>query len=489
MASAAPGCSLTTLDFLECRSDADCSVSVGADYLCSADGFCRTFPDAPRRCEGVIQIRMLAELSGPLADVGLPYFKGELDLIREINAQGGIRGCAIEVQAVDYAYDATTAREAYDQWVAAPGWSEVITVFGFGTPDTVDLSPELAQQQIVNISASYSGEIASPGALDIGVNVPAVSDNFQPISLSVPKVSPGYPYNFFAGTDYSTGGRVAMEFANKEGARKVAFFACDNDYCQGPLAAIKTHASAGLGLELGRELFVDLEWSRAEVETAVLEFFAQEVAQRDADPDYVVPDWIWVGNTTTTAAHIGAAVGLVREQMDLDVQVIVNNWGFDETVFSRCGGDCVDYFHGIMPFAAYGDDVPGMDALMATHDKWRDLDAAGWNSNPPDVDANGDPRRFENVRYVQGYVSVLLWQRAMEKLIDFEKPRDGKGLREVLESFEVLNTGGLTPPLSFSRADHRPQSTEKIYRVGEDGSLVNVPPDAAVPLQDEWLGW
>lgn len=460
--------------------------AIGEDHLCSADGLCRDLSEGPGECDGEIEVRILAARTGPLGPVGEPYFKGEHDLMREINEQGGIRGCPIQFEFVDYAYDTTIARQAYDTWRAAPTWSDVVTVFGFGTADTLDLSPELADQQIVVISASYSGDVASPAPVDLDIEVAGVSSNFEAINESVPKVSPGYPYNFFAGTDYSTGGRVAMEFAVKQGAAKVALFACSNAYCQSPLAAIKTFLAEGLGPQLGRDLVIELDADRDAIEATVRGFFAEELAQREADPTYVVADWVWVGNTTTTAAQIGRAVGLVRDETGLDIRVITNNWGFEESVFSACEGGCVDYFHGIMPFAAYGSNVPGMAELEAIHDKWRELDAMGPEA---ELDADGAPRSHRNVRYVQGYVSVMLWRKAMERLVDYHKSLEGPSLKRVLESFEAENMLGLVPPLSFSATDHRPQATEKIYRVGPGGELVNVPPDASVFLKDEWLGW
>jgi ABC-type branched-subunit amino acid transport system substrate-binding protein len=483
---AAAACTLTTLDHVDCRTDDDCMLAIGPDHLCSADGLCRDLSGGPGECDGELQVRILAARTGPLGPVGEPYFKGEHDLLRETNEQGGIRGCPITFEYVDYAYDTTIARQAYDQWRSEPTWGDVVTLFGFGTNDTLDLSPELADQEIVVISASYSGDVASPAPVDLDIEVAGVSSNFEPIVESVPKVSPGYPYNFFAGTDYSTGGRVAMEFAVKEGAAKVALFACSNAYCQSPLAAIKTFLADGLGPELGRDLVVELDADRDEIEAAVRQFFAEELAQRDADPGYVVPDWVWVGNTTTTAAHIGRAIGLVREETGLDIRVIANNWGFEESLFEACEGGCVDYFHGIMPFAAYGSNVPGMAELQAIHDKWREIDAT---AAEPETDDAGAPRSHRNVRYVQGYVSVLLWRKAMERLVDYHKSLDGPSLKRVLESFESENMLGLVPPLSFTPTDHRPQATEKIYRVGPSGELVNVPPDASVFLRDEWLGW
>ncbi|MEM6996142.1 MAG: ABC transporter substrate-binding protein, partial [Myxococcota bacterium] len=440
--SAAGGCSLTTLDVLQCRTDADCEVALDGDHLCSQDGYCRALPDEPGRCSGVIEVRVFAELSGPLRNVGIPYFKGEIDLLREINDEGGIRGCPIVVKAADYGYDEDRAIEVYDAWVAEPTWPDVITVFGFGTPDTKEISEDFPEQGIVGISASYSGELATPRPVSLGVKVPSVNVDFEIVRSNAAKTSTGFPNNYFAGTDYSTGGRAAMEFINQQGAEKVAFIACDNDFCQDPMAAIKTYALDELELGLGRELTVEFVWTTPEVEDAVLGFFAEEMAQKEADPNYVIPDWVWVANATSSAAEIGAAIGRVREEMGLDVKVIANNWGFDENVFALCRGGCVDYFYGIMPFAAYGDSVPGMDKLMEIHDKWRAIDAAGYESNPPEVDGNGDPLTYENVRYVQGYVSVLMWRAAMERVVDQQKSGDANTQPALRRPVEHRDTRG-----------------------------------------------
>lgn len=59
---------------------------------------------ANARCSGTIKVKILYDGSGATADVGIPFFKGQKDLIREINDNGGIRGCQIEYEAVDYMY-------------------------------------------------------------------------------------------------------------------------------------------------------------------------------------------------------------------------------------------------------------------------------------------------------------------------------------------------------------------------------------------------
>ncbi len=50
--------------------------------------------------------------------------------------------------------------------------------------------------------------------------MPSLSDGFVEASVRVHKQSPGYPYVFFQGTDYTTAARVAANFAWRQGARR-----------------------------------------------------------------------------------------------------------------------------------------------------------------------------------------------------------------------------------------------------------------------------
>ena len=483
----AGGCSLTTLDFVGCRSDADCAVSVGEDHLCSADGYCRSQPELPGRCSGDLEVRLLAELSGPNADVGLPFFKGQLDLIRQINEEGGVRGCPILVRAVDAKSDDDAARDALTAWMGEPTWELVSTVFVFGTEESLLLSPDLAAEEVLLMSGSAAGALASPGARELDIEVPSVNDSFEERERDESKTTAGHPYAFFAGADESTVGRAAIDLANKEGARKVAFAVCDGDACERPLAAVRTHAAAELGLDLGRDLAIDPDASAAEIEQAVMAFYEQELQQQSSDDEYDVPDWLWIGLPSIPAARVAVAVGRVRDDLGLDVQVVTAS--ADERFAERCGGGCQDHVWAVAPFAAYGNDVPGMARVEDLHDRWRVRDAEGWNGNPAEVDGDDDPLKHDNIHYVRGHVSVLLWQRALERVIDFEKAVEGKSIKDVLENVSSYELGGLTPPVSYSRTDHRPNSTVRVYRIDEDGELSYDAPDPSVALEEDWIGW
>lgn len=483
----AGGCSLTTLDFVGCRSDADCAVSVGEDHLCSADGFCRQAPELPGRCDGDLEVRLIADLSGPNAEVGLSYFKGQLDLIRQLNEEGGIRGCPIIVRAVDAESDEDTAEEALAAWMAEPTWESVTTVFAFGTEESLLASPTLGAQEIVVVTGSGAGELASPVARDLQIDVPSVDQSFQERERGESKTTDGHPYVFMAGADESTLARIAMEVANEEGARKVGFAVCESDACERPLAAVRTHAAAELGLELGRDLVIDPAASTSEIEQAVLTFFGEELDQQTADADYQAPDWLWVGLPPAAAARVGLALARVRSDLDHEVQMVTPS--VDERFAQVCGGTCEPHVWGVSPYAVYGDGVPGMARVQDLHDRWRQTDADGWNGNPEEVDGDDDPLEFEDIHYVRGHVSVLLWQRALESAIDFQKAVEGKSLRDVLENLGAFELGGLTNSVSYSRNDHRSQSRVRVYRIDEDGELDYDSPDPSVQLEEDWLGW
>lgn len=440
----------------------------------------RKFVATDGACRGALPVKMLVDLTGSTREVATPYFKGQLDYLRELNEKGGVRGCPVDVAYEDYGYDLARSIDIYEGWRNGSDWPRVSAVFGFGSGDTRQLSQLATQDEKVIISASYLGELASPTPTERAVDVPEVTAAFALTSFNEVKRSAGYPFNFFAGTDYSTGARIAMFHVHAQGGKKIAFFHCSEDYCTGPLAAAKTHARDELQLELGRDLIVELTDSEAEVQSKVVAFFEQELAQAQKDQDYVPVDWVWMGNTTATTAYLGKALASVEQQLDLHIEAIVNNWGFDENLYTACGDACIGRIHGIMPFVAYGDRrAPGMADLVKTHDKWRAREAA----------EGGPDTTYENVRYVQGYVSALLWKQAVERVIDEGLEVNGLNVKSALESFEQVSMQGLCAPISLSPSDHRPQSTESVYRIGSSGELVHEPPDREIFLDAGWLGW
>ncbi|HEU4537504.1 MAG TPA: ABC transporter substrate-binding protein, partial [Polyangiaceae bacterium] len=219
-----------------------------------------------------------------------------------------------------------------------------------------------------------------------------------------------------------------------------------------------------------------------------LAYFEQELARRDADPAYVPVDWLWTGNTTATTARLARAVARAGAVLGVRPRVMANSRGIDENLHAACGADCADVVHGVLPSAFYGDlgRGPEMAKVVALHDKWRRLDADAARQA-----GGADPPRasYADANYVQGYASALAFRIAVERALDRGLPVTGENLKAALESFENVETGGLTDRLSFRPDDHRPQSAVTVYKLAPGGALVTERSESAISLQNGWLGW
>lgn len=485
---AGQGCTASTLEHEACESDADCAETVGGAHRCSSDGYCRVRANPPARCEGDIHVRLLVDLTGPDAERGIPYFKGELDRIRQINLEGGIRGCPIVAVAGDAQSDPATAREIHTGWLADPTWGDVVTVFSFSQGTVAELGADLAAGEVALVSARTAGEHLAPGPLEVGADLVTVDADFEFALSRGTRTSPGYPRSFSATSDDSTSGRLGMAFLATQRPNKVGFVGCDDTECVAPLAATASQASVEQGLRIGRTLSLDSTADDAAVGAAVFAYFEEELAQRAADPTYTPVDWVWVGTDARLAQASLAGLGRVRSELGWPVRALVGYRAFDESLARGCAGDC-SYMYGVSPVAAYDDDDEDLERLREIHDAWRADDAIGMDGNPAEVDEDGDPLAFHTMRYVHGSLSILLWQRAVEHVVDFHQALDAPAIARALESDEPLELEGLTSPVALSAVDHRPQSSARVYRARADGTLGLVAEDVSLALQERWLGW
>jgi branched-chain amino acid transport system substrate-binding protein len=404
----------------------------------------------PPPYRGTLQVRTLMARTGPTSDNGAEYYQGISDALRETNDKGGIRGYLIEEDFYDHGYLLANAMARYAQWKADPSWPEVAMFFSWGTPDSEAFAADAALEGKPFISGSYATTLATPTPQSRQVTMPDGS--------SQTFMTAGAPFNFFAGTDYSTQIRIAMRFIKDRGGRKIAFAYCTKStFCTQPIPAGKTYAKE-VGLALAPDFNPELSDTEAMIEAKLQQYAV-------ANPDV---DWLWVGNSTvSTIATIKAA----RTHLP-GAKLIANLYGFDE----RCGTDCAGNAYVVMSFAAFGENTrPGMAEVVRIHEKWRKADGH-------------DPNRFKNVRYVQGFVSFLMFQKAVENLINQGKAIDGRNLKDAMEGFNNLDVGGLTAPIRFSPDDHRPTNRTRIYSVNEFGRF-RFETEVKVTLQSDWLGW
>jgi branched-chain amino acid transport system substrate-binding protein len=445
------------------------------------------------KCSGTIRIKALFDASGPTADVGLSWYKATMDSIREINTTGGIKGCTIDVDPLDYSYSRDAALAAYAGWKADPSWDGIVAILGWGTNDSLPLASLVKMDKKPYISASYFASLASPNPVQHNETIYELSDTssanpFAEVAFDKHFSSDGFPYNFFAGTDYSTGARVGMFHVHRQGGARIGFFHCTADYCTGALPAARSYAREQ-GVGLGRDLILELTDTQDTYNTKVAQYFREEKAHQAVDTSYAMVDWVWSGNTTKTTSFMAKALANMKMLAATDttlpppntnIQLMANVWGIDEQLFGLCGpvlnNPCADRVHGTLPFAAYGDTrAADMAKVTALHDKWRIVD--------------GETATYKNVRYVQGYVNVLIFRKAVERVIASGLSITGENIKTALETFRSEPTGGLTDNLTYTEDDHRPQGTESVYKIDGSGKLVIEGDPRSIAMKDEWKGW
>jgi branched-chain amino acid transport system substrate-binding protein len=338
----------------------------------------------------------------------------------------------------------------YAEWKSQPDWPQVLMFFTWGTPDTSEFSEDAAIEGKPFISGSYATTLATPKPQTTMVTMP---DGTQQTFAAK-----GAPFNFFAGTDYSTQIRIAMRFVQDKGGHKVAFAYCTGStFCTEPIPAGKTYAKE-INLAIGPDFNPELADTAQIIDDKMKAYAA-------ANPDV---DWFWVGNSTSTTIP---TIQAVKKYLP-SAKVIANLYGFDE----RCGTQCSGNAYVVMSFAAFGDTrYPGMSEVVRVHEKWRKADGE-------------DANLYKNVRYVQGFVSFVMLQKAIEQLEQENREITGRNVKQALETFRQKDVGGLTAPLTFTPDDHRPTNVTRIYSMNEFGRFA-YETETRVELKSDWLGW
>lgn len=458
----------------------------------------------PATCKGKIVIKGMADFTGPTRAFITGYW-GMWDHVRELNESGGILGCPIDFEAKDFGYVAANALQLYDGWKASPEFPDIVAFFGWGTPDGVALGPKLKEDKKPLITASNLGRFASPNPVSHQVTVPVVNDAFEENVTTANVKSDGFPYTYFAATDYSTSARVAMLHAKLLGAKRIGFVRCSDEFCRETALAAQEYAKRQ-GLGLGRELVRELSpvtptgqpvptGTQQAYEDGIYQYFQEEKAhaasEQAAGRTYQPVDFIFAGNLTIHTVWLANGLDRVKKDLGYDVHILANKQGFDELVL-KCA-TCVDRVHGILTAPAYGDlSAPEMGRITALHDKWRkrDYDAEIADGGVPATDASDGGvtmKSYGNGKYVIGYLNILLFRIAAEKVIRAGKPLTGENLKEALDGLSGVDTGGLTTSLTFTPNDHRPQSSERFYKVGGGRFLLEA--ERSIVLEDAWLGW
>ncbi|MDP2848923.1 MAG: ABC transporter substrate-binding protein [Humidesulfovibrio sp.] len=364
---------------------------------------------------GDIRIGGIIDLSGPTSSVGVPYAEGVKAGAAYINANGGIGGAKIVLDVQDDAYNVQQGLSIYKKFAQ----EKVAAIQGYGTAVTEALTRMAAKDEIPYFSASYSAHLTDPKTA---------------------------PYNFFTSADYSTQVRAGLKHfkANWKEARapKLAFLYPDHPYGLAPIPAAKEYA-AELGFEIVGEAAVDLK---------AIDATTQLLPLKDKKPDF-----IWIGGTTPSTAVILKDA----KKIGLKATFLTNIWGSDENLI-KMAGDACEGAYSLQAAAVYGQDVPGMKALMET--------------------AKNQPQM---THYVRGFVSMLVMGEGLRQAAA-KGPLTGKSIKAALEGMTDFDPMGLAPKVSFLPADHRPSMAVFLYKIS-GGKLAFVAQES-LERKAEWLG-
>jgi branched-chain amino acid transport system substrate-binding protein len=214
---------------------------------------------------------------------------------------------------------------------------------------------------------------------------------------------------------------------------KLIFLFPDNVYGRDPLQAGKAYAEE-LGVEIGPDQIVN--WP-------TLDATPQLFSMQEFGPDYA-----FITSTAMNAANILKDA----KRLGVKAQFICNIRVFNEDL-PRLTMGIAEGVLGIQPVAPYGSNVPGMERIIKSHDKWH-------------------PYHHPTLVYVEGWTNILVPMEAC-RIADEAGKLTSDGIKGVLETFRKFDTGGLVPPISYFQDDHRAITQTKIYRI-EKGELVAI---------------
>jgi branched-chain amino acid transport system substrate-binding protein len=186
-----------------------------------------------------------------------------------------------------------------------------------------------------------------------------------------------------------------------------------------------------LRVEVGPEIIVD--WPTVDASPQLL-------SMQEYDPDFA-----FIASTAMNAASI------LRDSRKLRIRTryICNNRTFTEALPKHAMGTAEGVL-GIQPIAPYGVDVPGMESIIAFHEKWH-------------------PYHEATLAYVEGWVNLLVPMEAC-RMADEAGELNGLGLKRAMETLRDFDIGGLTPPLSYFGDDHRATTQARVWSI-KDGLI------------------
>jgi branched-chain amino acid transport system substrate-binding protein len=286
----------------------------------------------------------------------------------------------------------------------------VIGIQGWGTADTEALRSKIKGDELPLMSASYA-EV-----------------------LTDPKQS---PFNFVVAPTYSDQIRVALDqIATADPAAQVAVFHHDSAFGMAPVADGEAWIKER-GYKLG---YKDYAMKAGATDQVGL---LQQA--KDQGAKYII-----IQNVSSPAAVVARDIAAQK----LDMKIVCLNWCSDE-LFIKLAGPAAEGHWMVQPFAPPTAAKPGHEAIR-TYGKAHGID----------VDAEG-------IHFVQGWYTMHVMAKGIEKVFADGKPLTGANLKTALETMEPVDSGGVIGQIHFSADSHRGSLATGVYKV-EGGKIAEV---------------
>jgi branched-chain amino acid transport system substrate-binding protein len=302
---------------------------------------------------------------------------------------------------------------------------KVIGLYIQSTGTTMTLAKKIVADGVATIAASFTSKFQNPAKT---------------------------PFSFFVSPSYGTMGRIALKWVRttwKDSSRnpKICYLYPDNNYGRDILDVNKNYAKK-IGVDVGPDQVINWPTKDATVQLTNMSRY---------DPDYAY---------ITSTAMNGAVILKNAKALGLRTKFISNIRNFEESLVTLSGG-AAEGSYGVHPIAPYGAPVPGMKKVVESHEKW----------HPGEQGTNV---------YVEGWVNILAVSEAL-KLADKAGNLSPSGIRNAFETFKNFSTGGLAPPLTFTKTDHRASMAAKMYEVKGD-KFIAVSDWIELPRDQEYFG-
>jgi len=321
--------------------------------------------------------------------------------------------------------------DSYDTAKGVAGYNRLVDsekVLGLyiqSTGTTVTLAKKIVADGVATIAASFIGVFQDPAK---------------------------FPSSFYVSPSYNDMARIALKWVRttwKDPSRnpKLCYLYPDNKYGRAILETSNQYAKE-IGVDIGPDQVINWPTKDATVQLTNMSRY---------NPDYAY---------ITSTAMNGAVILKNAKALGLKTKFISNIRNFEETLIELSGG-AAEGTYGVHPIAPYGAPVPGMKKVVESHEKW----------HPGDKGTNV---------YVEGWVNILCVGEAL-KMADKAGNLTPKGITAAFEQFRNFETGGLAPPLTFTKTDHRASMAAKIYEI-KGGKMVDISGWIELPRDMEYFG-